>query len=60
MNEYRSKPYLTEVPGSLRRKIEIYSELDHHPSQTLETEEQEKFVATASKIKKQVQLLTPF
>ena len=56
MERYRQNNQLTEVPGSLRRKIEIYADLDHHPSQTLETDEQEKFVETASRIKKQVWL----
>ena len=54
MEKYRSQPHLTEVPGSIRRKIEIYSDLDHHPSHVLETDEQEKFVETATRIKKQV------
>ena len=54
MDTYRSNPKLTEVPGSLRRKKEIYADLDHHPSHSLETDEQEKFVETASRLKKQV------
>ena len=51
---YRKNPQLTEVPGSLRRKISIYAAMDHHPSHTYDDEEQEKFVETATRIKKQV------
>ena len=54
MDNYRQNAKLTEIPGSLRRKIEIYADLDHHPSHTLENDEQEKFVETATRIKKQV------
>ena len=54
METYRGRPDLTEVPGSLRRKISIYAELEHHPSHTFDDEEQEKFVETATRIKKQV------
>ena len=54
MNTYRNTPSLTEVPGSLRRKTELYSEPDHHCSQVLKDAEEENFVTTANKIKKQV------
>ena len=54
METYRKRPDLTEVPGSLRRKIAIYGVLDQHPSHTLDDDEQEKFVETASQIKRQV------
>ena len=54
METYRQNAKLTEIPGSLRRKLEIYADLDHHPSHTLTNDEQEKFVETASRIKKQV------
>ena len=54
METYRKRPDLTEVPGSLRRKIAIYGVLDQHPSHTLDDDEQEKFIETASQIKKQV------
>ena len=54
IESYRKRPDLTEVPGSLRRKITIYGNLDHHPSHTLDDDEQEKFVETATQIKKQV------
>ena len=51
---YRQTPSLNEVPGSLRRKIQKYGQMDHHPSHTLDDEEQEKFIEAATKIKKQV------
>ena len=54
METYRGKPELTEVPGSLRRKISLYAVLDTHPSHTLDDDEQEKFIETASQMKKQV------
>lgn len=54
MAKYRLRPDLTEVPGSLRRKIEVYSKFDHHPAQIFEGDEQEKFMDTAKRMKKQV------
>ena len=54
MAVYRQTPSLNEVPGSLRRKIEKYDEIDHHSSQVMTHDEEEVFVATATKIKKQV------
>ena len=56
MAKYRRHPERTEVPGSLRRKIDIYSKYDHHPNQNCEGEEEEKFVDTAKRMKKQVSL----
>lgn len=59
MQTYRQTPSLTEVPGSLRRKIQKYGQMDHHPSHTFDDEEQEKFIEAATKIKKQVRNLVP-